>query len=88
MVTDYLDVYLSKGDAQARLLFGNRYAAQESDSVMKSAKRMRDRTFSGITMTQHLKIGFSTRLYFTVDTQNRKVLIGYCGEHLNVASTN
>ena len=88
LVTDYLDVYLSKGDAQARLLFGNRYAAQESDSVMKSAKRMRDRTFSGITMTQHLKIGFSTRLYFTVDTQNRKVLIGYCGEHLNVASTN
>lgn len=88
LVTDYLDVYLSKGDAQARLLFGSRYAAQESDSVMKSSKRMRDRIFSGITMTQHLKVGFSTRLYFMVDTQNRKVLIGYCGEHLNVASTN
>lgn len=91
LVTDYLDCYLENGDSKARLLFGENYAAQESETVETNPTLKRQRTFSGVTMFQHLKIGVAhnpsetARVYFWVNKDSHKVLIGYCGKHLEIS---
>jgi hypothetical protein len=61
--------------------------SQESDTTMSLYGR--ERTFRhydrSITMSQHLKIG-RLRIYFEFDVRRRKVLIGYCGKHLPIAT--
>ena len=86
LATEYLEAYLSKGDSEAKKVFGNVYAARESDSVSNSSELAKQRVFSGMKMTQHLKVNYSVRLYFSVDVQKRKVYIGYCGKHLPIVS--
>ena len=86
LVNDYLSDYLSGGDNKARHIFGVKYSAQESNGLQKSSKLMRERVFSGVQMQQHLRIGYSERLYFTVDVPNKKIIIGYCGNHLAIIS--
>lgn len=85
LITDFFDSYIQGGDNLARKVFGNRYSAQESDSVMNSKLR-KYRNFSGYEMTSHLSIGYSERLYFMIDNKSRKVIIGYCGKHLPISS--
>lgn len=94
--TEYFDALVGKGDSVARTVFSSsEYSAQESDTVTNGALgRMRDFTYNGETyrMEQHLKIGIASdtsltlRCYFTWIAGERKFVIGYCGEHLPVAS--
>lgn len=70
LITDFFDSYIQGGDNLARKVFGNRYSAQESDSVMNSKLR-KYRNFSGYEMTSHLSIGYSERLYFMIDNKLR-----------------
>jgi hypothetical protein len=97
LINPYLDSIRSgKPDAEARSLLGQSYAAKESDSVMKSPRlrSMREFRYNGETMTflQHVGIGrgYGTqralRIYFKIIDD--KVVIAYCGEHLENASTN
>lgn len=88
LATDYLDLYLAEGDTKARHVFGNKYASRESNQTMRCEKLMKNRVFCGITMTQHLRVSYVTRLYFTVDVPHKKVLIGYLGDHLDIITTN
>lgn len=83
LVNDYLNDYLESGDNKAREVFGKvKYCAQESTTVQATQKLMKKRVFSGVQMLQHLRIGYSERLYFAVDSEHKKIVIGYCGPHL------
>ena len=94
--TDYFDVLTEKGDAEARKVFSpSEYSACESDTVRTGGLgRLRDFVYDGaqIRMEQHLKIGIAAntsvtlRCYFAWIAQEKKFVIGYCGEHLPVAS--
>lgn len=94
--TDYFDVLTEKGDAEARKVFSpSEYSACESDTVRTGGLgRLRDFVNDGaqIRMEQHLKIGIAAntsvtlRCYFAWIAQEKKFVIGYCGEHLPVAS--
>ena len=86
---------LSNGvpDGEARQLFGTAYAAKESESVMSNAAGKARRTFiykgTPVQMFAHLKIGVkdskaeTLRIHFHWDSEVRKVVIGYCGPHLD-----
>lgn len=82
------------GDATARECFGHdRYAAQESESVMHRERPRALRTFryngQDVTMWRHLKIGVKDslaetwRCHFDYDAAIGKVVIGHCGKHLD-----
>ena len=97
LVTMYRDQLLDGGDAKARLVFGkSEYAAKESETVMnnKAMRRQRMFDYSGtkVEMFSHLKIGVeddptrTIRVHFHWDGNRRKIVIGYCGEHLPVSS--
>ena len=94
--TDYFDVLTEKGDSAARKVFSpSEYSACESDKVRTGdLGRLRVFVYNGaqIRMEQHLKIGIAAntsvtlRCYFAWIAQEKKFVIGYCGEHLPVAS--
>ena len=97
LVTAYRDRLIDGGDAKARLVFGkSEYAAKESDTVMKNKAMRRQRMFdyggTQVEMFSHLKIGVeddatrTIRVHFHWDGDRRKIVIGYCGEHLPVSS--
>ena len=97
LVTKYRDQLIDGGDAKARLVFGkNEYAAKESETVMKNKTMRRQRIFDyrgiQVEMFSHLKIGVeddptrTIRVHFHWDGDRRKIVIGYCGEHLPVSS--
>jgi hypothetical protein len=97
LVTEYRERLLQGGDSQARTVFGkNEYAAKESETVMASKDMRRMRTFQyrgqDTEMFRHLKIGVddnaakTIRVHFHWDAELKKIIIGYCGEHLSVAS--
>ena len=97
LVTTYRDGLLDGGDSKARRVFGrNEYAAKESETVMANRAMRRQRTFdydgTQVEMFRHLKIGMADdptqtiRVYFHWDGTRRKIVIGYCGEHLPVSS--
>lgn len=89
---------LQKGtpDTQARNVFGGKaYSAKESDSTLSDARMrgMREFTYQGEKrlFQRHLKIGSGTgysgmRVYF--DIIDGKVVVAYCGPHLDVQRTN
>ena len=94
LVTDYRDMLIDgKGDAQAKDVFGKNFAAKESETVMKNQNARRLRTFpyrgENIEMVRHLKIGIkdspaeTIRVHFHWDVTHEKVVIGYCGPHLD-----
>jgi len=82
------------GDNIAKQVFGSSFAAQESDRVKNSQDLLNLRVFKdedqSRTMLRHLKIGNKTsisetiRVHFDWDNESRKVVIGYCGEHLAI----
>ncbi len=97
LVTEYRDKLLEGGDSKARLVFGkNEYAATESETVMGNKAMRRARTFEyrgeSVEMFRHLKINVeddvtkTIRVHFHWDAERSKIAIGYCGEHLPVAS--
>ena len=98
LVTTYRTGLLAGGgDGEARRVFGRgEYAAKESETVMANLAMTRQRTFdycgTPVEMFQHLKIGVADdrtqtiRTHFHWDGARRKIVIGYCGEHLPVPS--
>lgn len=97
LVTEYRDKFIEGGDNEARKVFGNNeYAAKESETVMGNQTMRRLRTFAyegeQVEMFRHLKIGIEAnvaktiRVHFHWDSEREKIVIGYCGEHLSVAS--
>jgi hypothetical protein len=97
LVTDYRSRLIEGGDNEARKVFGNNEcAAKESETVMGNQAMRRLRTFwyegEQIEMVRHLKIGIEAnavktiRVHFHWDSEHEKIVIGYCGEHLAVAS--
>jgi hypothetical protein len=92
--TDYWsDLASGKGDAEARTIFGNSYAAKESETVESNKRARQLRTFCyndrEIVMMKHLKIGVkdsqaeTIRVHFEWEANEQKILIGYCGPHLD-----
>ena len=97
LVTTYRDRLMEGGDSEARTVFANsEYAAKESKTVMANTAMSRQRTFDydgrQVEMFRHLKLGVADnvtrtiRVYFHWDGNRHKVVIGYCGKHLPVAS--
>jgi hypothetical protein len=37
-------------------------------------------------MEKHIKVGQKLRIYFDVDMENQKIIVGYCGKHLRTAT--
>jgi hypothetical protein len=76
-----------------RGVFGNAYAASESEKAESNprAKRLRTFTYKGndIVMMSHLRIGVNDgvaetlRIHFAWDSDDRKIIIGHCGQHLD-----
>lgn len=97
LATAYWERVAEGGDAVAREVFGDKvFAAKESKTAMNNERARRERTvvFKGKTyvMWRHLKIGTkdaaeeSIRVYFDWIADERKILIGHCGEHLYLPS--
>lgn len=97
LCTDYFDGMISGGDDAARRCFSpSEYASSESESTQKNRVAREKRTFvyngRSIEMWRHLKIGvaddmrLSIRVYFEWIPEERKIVIGHCGEHLPIAT--
>lgn len=97
LVTDYRNTLMERGDSEARKCFGAKeFAATESETVTKNKSMRAARTFlykdQPIEMFRHLKIGVeddeskTIRVHFHWDSDNQRIVIGYCGTHLPVPS--
>lgn len=93
LVTEYWEALVNgKGDLEARNIFGNRYAANEGEAE-NNARARQLRTFEYrdelVEMMRHLKIGVKEsvaetwRTYFYWDADEKKIVIGHCGCHLD-----
>jgi hypothetical protein len=63
--------------------------SRESMSTMGKYGYERDFPYAGKKtqrMDMHLKIGRKIRIYFDVDHEDRKISIGYCGQHLHTVT--
>jgi hypothetical protein len=82
------------GDAQARTIFGKSYSAKESETTTTNdkARRLRTIDYKGqpLTIFPHLRIGVKEnaeegiRVHFDWDAADKKIVIGYCGKHLDL----
>lgn len=97
LMTTYIDAMVDGGDNKAMEVFTNsEYAANESETVMSSSLLKQKRLFivdgEGVYMFRHLKIGIADdtrktiRVHFAWFAEKRKIVIGYCGEHLPIKS--
>lgn len=98
LVTDYRDT-LKRGrpDAEARHILGNAYRANESETVQENRNLARRRVFmyegNEIPMYQHIGIGvdassaLTIRVHFHWDAERGRIVIGYCGPHLETLAT-
>ena len=94
--SEYYETLDGKGDSEARHVFSpSEYSACESETVRSGGLgRLRDFSYNGtsVRMEQHLKIGIAAdtsktlRCYFAWLADERRIVIGHCGEHLPVAS--
>lgn len=88
---EYLPAFLAGGDNKARKVFGEKFSACESDTVMNSERmrRMREFDVHGTTMliTAHLALSRFLRLYFRVDKEKGVIQVVYFGEHLETATS-
>ena len=81
------------GDTEAKGIFGDSYAAQESETVQgnRGAKAKRMFIYKGtpVEMMRHLRIGNkdsaseTIRVHFYWDAQEKRIVIGHCGPHLD-----
>lgn len=92
LATSYFDALAQgKGDTEAGNIFGESFAATESESTKKNKRAIKERTFlwdgKPITMWSHIKIGVkesvseTIRVHFEWAADNRLIVIGWCGEH-------
>jgi hypothetical protein len=82
-----------KADGIARQIFGEAHASTESETVMKNQRARKLRTFqykgSDVELLAHLKIGVKDsktetwRLHFGWFADDKKIVIGHCGPHLD-----
>ncbi|HCT6678356.1 hypothetical protein ACM8BA_04930 [Pseudomonas aeruginosa] len=97
LMTTYIDAMLEGGDSKAMEVFTNsEYAANESETVMNNSALKQRRLFvvngEEVYMPRHLKIGKADdtrktiRIHFAWFPEKRKIVIGYCGEHLPIKS--
>lgn len=95
LLTNYWQALVDgKGDTEARSIFGNSFAAKESETAEKNKEIRNQRTFSyngvDIEMMKHLKFGIkdskteTLRIHFEWLAEERKIIIGYCGVHLDL----
>lgn len=91
--TNYYDLISTRPDAEAKRAFGNNeYSAKESETVRGNSELLKKRTFvykgEKVSMLRHLRIGVANnvqetiRVHFHWDSENKKIVIGYCGPHL------
>lgn len=94
LCSQYWDALVSgKSDAEARAVLGTALSARESETVEKNRKARSLRTFTykgkPIEMMMHLKIGVKDstaetfRAHFEWDADDRRIVIGHCGKHLD-----
>jgi hypothetical protein len=94
LATEYRDGLLrGDGDRVGLFVFGDKFAATESETVRRNENALRLRTFehSGRSweMLRHLKIGTkpsdakTLRIHFEWDARSGRVLVGHCGRHLD-----
>lgn len=94
LVTDYWEAIQKGGGAAAKDVFTDAtYGARESGPVeeREGARRLRTFDYNGreITMWEHLKIGVKDsiaetwRMHFFFDADEKKIVIGHCGKHLD-----
>jgi hypothetical protein len=95
LVTSYWEALNSgKGDTEARNIFGtNKYSAKESETVTFNRRARLLRTFrykgEDLYMEKHLKdnvnpsVTETIRIHFHWDAEDRKIVLGHCGEHLD-----
>jgi hypothetical protein len=79
-------------DGDARKVFGNAYAAKESEGVANNSGARDRRTFQygndQVEMMKHLKIGVkdslaeTIRVHFEWFPDEQRIVIGHCGEHI------
>ncbi len=97
LMTEYYEAIQTGGDNQARKVFSaDEYSATESETVINSKTLREARAFyfdgKPIEMFRHLKIGKADdlrktiRVHFAWLHENRKIVIGHCGEHLPISS--
>lgn len=97
LLSEYLPKYLDGGDNKARSVFTPKeYSATESETIISNKQLASCRKFlykgSYVEMWQHLRIGvvdnpqYTIRVHFLIDKNDKKVVIGYCGEHLPISS--
>lgn len=91
LVTEYWDaMQTGAGDAKARQVFGDSFAAKEAESISKQGLKRRTFPYKGqeIEMLKHLRIGVkdsaseTLRIHFHWDAIEQRILIGHCGKHL------
>ena len=80
------------GDTDARAIFGDDFAARESETTEtnKTARQHREFDYNGqlLSMQKHLRIGVkdsnyeTIRIHFEWVADDQKIVIGYCGPHL------
>ncbi len=90
----YWNAIVSGSDQDARAVFGNAYAANESETARnnKRARELRSFEYKGkqVEMMKHLKIGVKDstaetwRLHFHWDAEETRIVIGHCGKHLDL----
>jgi len=97
LATDYYDKISNGPDSEARKVFGpNEFSAQESETVKNNDELAGKRTYEyrgdQVSMFRHLKIGVADsvmdtiRVHYYWDNERGKIIIGYCGPHLPIAS--
>lgn len=97
LATAYFDMISSGPDSEARKVFSpNEFSARESETVVNNDEMRKRRTFDymdePVEMLRHLKIGVADsvldtiRVHFHWDNTRQKIVIGYCGPHLPIAS--
>ena len=96
LTTSFYDELQKPGGNPRSVFTSNEYAANESDSTTNSDKLQKQREFlfdnRKLQMNSHLKIGtsdninFTIRVHFCFDSPTQKVIIGWCGKHLNISS--
>jgi hypothetical protein len=90
LATEYWEKMTTVGDVRARDVFGTSYASGESGNLSNEGRSAREFQFGEfkLQMNQHLKLGTSEspaetlRIHFCWLGDDKRIVIGHCGEHL------
>ena len=66
---------------------GVRFSKESSQTMDRyGAERIFRHQGESRKMEMHIKVGQNLRIYFDIDTENKKIIIGYCGRHLHTVN--